>query len=82
MRTLSCTRSLTASISAASWRGRRSTVLAPGSATTFSMRTRSALSLHTSARVRRSTSSGAVQRPRYPGLPASYTSLPGLGFRV
>ena len=75
-RAWSYTSSLTCSISAAAAAGKRSTGVQPGRCTALRLRTMTLLSLHTARRVRRSTSSGAVQRPRYPGLAASYTSLP------
>jgi hypothetical protein len=73
------THALIPSIAAASAAGRSSTAFAPGSGAADSARTMEALSLLTGRRATRSTSSGAVQRPRKPGLRRSYTSL---GFRV
>ncbi len=63
-RALSYTSSLTCSISATAAAGNRSMGVQPGRCTALRLRTITLLSLHTARRVRRSTSSGAVQRPR------------------
>ena len=55
--------------------GRSSMAVHPGSRRALRATTMSALSLLMMRLSRRSTSRGAVQRPRHPGLTLSYTSL-------